>query len=382
MNGIVDGSCLHHLIHLLEFLAAWENRPAYLTSIVYQWCSAISEAAGKSGPSLHRRFPGRRLRYRPQNLGVDRLHLFLAEQELSRVGLDRDPVHLDATPHHTRSHRQPLTLDDYENLLFVTLEIGFRHVTPSRDQSTQYLDHTSHHKWVFETAFSSYDDEVIVDAMGVWDVDRGSLPGSRARYIAKRVEMDKPFSPELRQASIRAIEHIRLSEFGKYGLEIVRWLNHLDIDADDVVDKWALAQLLVEAICSPMGPGSLSSHCWRLLEKLVVASKLWWGLTSRDTEVMRSLEKDEDWEKLGVWMVVVWSSLPSTSITVSESMEDVEEVTLKSLLRRPSALQGFEDLCETGILSRPGRQAHKDKLQRICDQARAEQSPSESSLSP
>jgi len=30
-------------------------------------------------------------------------------------------------------------------------------------------------------------------------------------------------------------------------------------------------------------------------------------------EIMRSLEKAEDWERLSVWMVVVWSFLPLLS---------------------------------------------------------------------
>ena len=51
MTSIADGSCLHHLNYLLEFLAAWEKRPAYLTPMTYQWCSAISEAAGRLGLS-------------------------------------------------------------------------------------------------------------------------------------------------------------------------------------------------------------------------------------------------------------------------------------------------------------------------------------------
>jgi hypothetical protein len=37
------------LHYLLEFLAAWEKRPLCLTPIAYQWCSAISEAAGSWG---------------------------------------------------------------------------------------------------------------------------------------------------------------------------------------------------------------------------------------------------------------------------------------------------------------------------------------------
>ena len=93
-------------------------------------------------------------------------------------------------------------------------------------------------------------------------------------------------------------------------------------------------------------------------------------------EVMGSLEKAEDWEKLGVWMVIIWSLLPNRP--KSESMKGIEEVTFKSLLQRPSTLQGFEDLCKTGRLSSGYLWEYRGKLQQICDQARVEQLPSKS----
>ena len=79
-----------------------------------------------------------------------------------------------------------------------------------------------------------------------------------------------------------------------------------------------------------------------------MASKFDRPLGFGNTEAMRSLEKVGDWEKLGVWMVVVWSFLPGSTMPGSESVESIEEVTLKLLLRRPSALQGFEDLYKAG----------------------------------
>ena len=139
------------------------------------------------------------------------------------------------------------------------------------------------------------------------------------------------------------------------------------MNADDVVDGESWARVLVEAMRSPTGLESLSSHYWHLLDKLV-ASKHFLNLLSRDAEVMRSLEKAEDWEKLEVWMVAMWSGLPG-----SESMEGIEEVTLKLLSRRPSAFSRFEDLCNT--LTCSICRAHKDKLQQICDQVRAGQLP-------
>ena len=370
MNSIADGSCLH-LNYLLEFLAAWEKRPAYLTPMAYQWCSAISEAAGGFDPSettidlpyTQKVILKSQVRLRPQDLPS-----YWAKQGFPAVGPCYDPVCLDDTSHHARRHPQRLTPRMYAHLLFITLDVGFRHVTPGRDQPVLHLDHTSHYEWVFKTAFTSDRDDVIADAMCVWIAGGDSkLPGSYARYLAKRVESGTPFSPRLRQVSIHVIEWIWHKALEVPGLDTIHWLNHLNINADDVVDGENWARLLVGVMRSPTGPESFSSHYWHLLAKLV-ASKHFLRLESRDVEVMRSLEKAEDWEKLGVWMVAVWSGLPG-----SESMEGIEEVTLKLLSQRPSAFPRFEDLCKAFTCLAPDCQAHKNKLQQICDQVRVRQ---------
>jgi len=379
MNGITDRSCLHHLVYLLEFLAAWKKRPAYLTPMAYQWCSAISEAARRRDPNDLPAGPPYRLhrilhhqwRLQPQDLADGWLQE--GEEGFSEVGPGRDPVGLDPTSHDSHRRPQRLTPPMYAHLLFITLEIGFRRVTPSRDQSALHLDHTSHHEWVFETTFSSGDDDVIADAVCVWTIsDDSTFPGSCASYLAKRVGSNTPFSPRLQLASIHTVERIWRNELRVSELDTVRWLNRLNIGVDDVVHGESWAQVLVEVIRSPTGLERLSSHHWHLLDKLV-ASKHFLGFTLRDMEVMRSLEKAEDWEKLGVWMVAVWSGMPE-----SELMEGIEEVTLKLLSRRLSAFPRFEDLCRALTCSVPECQAHKDKLEQICDQVRAGQWPSES----
>ena len=78
----------------------------------------------------------------------------------------------------------------------------------------------------------------------------------------------------------------------------------------------------------------------------------------RGVEVIRLLEEVEDREKLGTWMAATWQPLIWLG-----SVEAIEQATLKLLLRRPSALLGFEDLCETGLLGMDQRA----ELRRICD---------------
>ena len=368
VDFIAGRNCLYDLRYLLEFLAAWEKRPEYLTPMAYQWCSAISAARGLETPYTH-----------PSRLQLETGIHYWVEGEFSKVGPHRDPVRSGSTCHHAYRDQEHLHFNLCPHLLSISFEIGFRRVAPSRDHPILQLDHTSHHEWAFETAFSSGDDEVIADAVCVWVVGADSTPpGSHARYLSKRVGWATPFSPRLRQASICVIDRIWDEEFEVSGVDTARWLNCLNINVDDMGNKGTWARRLVAVIRFPTEFEGLSSHYWRLLDELVVASALDLSLTSQDTEVMRSLEKAEDWERLGVWMVVVWSFLPWSEIPGSESMEGIEEVTLKLLLRQPSALPRFKDLCDTGNLSDSDYSEYKAKLQRICDQARAEQSASES----
>lgn len=382
MNIIARGTCPQHLGILLEFLAAWEKRPMCLTPMAYQWCSAISKAARGLRPSEIPTSQQDSVRLRPQDLDTGKFADLLsttAEAGFSRVGPGCNPTRSDTALHHTHGHRQYLTLNDYVKLLSIVLDIGFRLDASSRDWSTLHLSHTPHHEWMFEVAFSSNDDAFIADAVSVWIASDGrTLPGSCVRYLAKRVEKTKPFSPTLRQTSIRTIERIWHDELKASGPETVLLLNRLTVNADDIVDGYSWAGLLVDTIRSPTGLKNLSFHYWRLLDKMLVDGRVNVYLVSRDVEVMTSLEESEDWGKLVIWMVVVWSFLPGSNALASESMEDIERATLMLLLQRPSALPRFEDLCEGGMFSPTFYTGYREKLQRICDRARGRRLPSES----
>lgn len=82
-----------------------------------------------------------------------------------------------------------------------------------------------------ETAFSTADDEVVADAVCISiPSNRRIPPGSFVRHFAKRVAMDTPFSPRLRQVGIAAIERMWRNELKASGFETARLLNHFDID--------------------------------------------------------------------------------------------------------------------------------------------------------
>jgi hypothetical protein len=226
---------------------------------------------------------------------------------------------------------------------------------------------------MFETAFSSGDDDLIADAVSVWAVDGDQAPpGLCVHYLADRMKRDKPFSLRLRRVTIHVIACILHSELNESGLETVCLLNHLEVDVDDIVVGYEWAWLLAEVLCSPIGLESLSSHYWCLLGKLALGESFSYVIGSRKMEVMGSLEEAEDWEKLEVWMVVVWQSLYSSPRT--SPTKDIERVTLKLLLQRASALPRFKALCKYDSV----RAVDKVKLQQICDRVQVEQLSSES----
>ena len=375
----------------------WKKRPARLTPLAYEWCSAISEAAG----SLRQRetelpTPDFGLRRPPilrQPEDGDWGYLPRSvEEEFPEVGIDCDSLRLGGTSSHTRGYSQD-PIFYHEILLPTILKIVFCPPATGPDQPALHLNHTSHHERALRIAFSSDDDEVIADAMRAWVVGGDyPPPGSCIAHLSRRMQKGRFFSPKLRQISIRAIEREWRGELKVLMSVIVRLLHRLDVDMCDVEEKSEWTELLVELIRARTR--SLSSHYWRFLGKLALAAEHDIGFRSRDVEVMKSLERDEDWEKLEVWMLLVWESLPWRGrLTISvpedvtlkdtgsmedsqlvedvELMEDIDRLTLKLLLRRPSALLKFEGLLELCW-------ANEDTLRHICNEARAEQLPLES----
>ena len=317
MEVIADGNYLRGLYWLIYFLDGWKERPISLTPMAYQWCSAISEVDG---------------RLRSDGISIEDADtcVYVCPDDFPQFGSNSGPSRLDDT---SRRLREP----ESEDLDFLGyLHVAFGQVGSAFDELAKVrLNHTSHHDRVFEAAFSS-DDELIADAACAW-LTKSPGPGLFMHYFAERAENPKPFPPRLRQVVIRVIGDNR---FPDPGLEFVRLLDRLDAGVDDLHRGGRWHRLLVDVIRSPTGE-NLSSHYWRLLGEMELDKRYIRDFEMRDVEVMRSLEKAEDWEKLEVWTVIVWMSLPASFSQVPESVEDV---TLELLLSRPSALQRFENL--------------------------------------
>ena len=370
MSTIADGTCIHYLNLLLEFLAAWEKRPECLTRMVCQWSSTISEAF----ESLRRDKTLRPNETRiepPENLKLcvaSNLRLRMkAESEypgiraalFSAAGTNRDSGGLNAT-HSRVQHSLPEDL--YEYLLSIMLEVGFRRVGIDSRLGGIHPDDIPHHKLIFDTAFSSDDDEVVADAVRMWITSTGRTPlNSFARHFTKR--LDRPLSDGLRQLVICVVDLIwRNPQEEGSGPETVRLLNRLDAD----VDGWVVR--LVDVMHGPEGLG-LSLPYWRLVDRAVDEKKDL-GFESSAWDVMGALREAEDWEKLEVSMLVKWKLLQQRT----EVTEDIRRVTRELLSQRPSALQKLENICggESSDREEESNNDPKRELRKICKEARDE----------
>jgi len=379
-----------YLEYFLEFLATWEKRPAEFTQVAYKWCSAISEVAGRLGQGetpisqpdsppfqgqqqeqqeeLHFQRHYRYIFREPQSIFPQQYAqgsvFHTIERGFSKVGPRYDPIHLGDISHHI--FRSQLGTDLALYLLPMTLEIAFRLVVPGHNQPDLHLPYMSHDDWVFETAFSSKNEEIIADVICAWIADNPPA-SSCVHYLTKHVGIDQPFSKRLQQLSIHAIEHIWHRELEVSVSETVSLLNHLKVDEDEMGNEEEWARLFVGVISLPTGPEMLSSHYWHLLGKpqSLMMRECWKMDPASFSEVTRSLERAEDWEKLETWMVVAWWFAEQAD---AEFVTDIEQVTYRLLSQQPLALLRFEDL--SGKL---WEEDQKVKLQQICNQVRTEQ---------
>ena len=406
MSTIADGTSVHQLNFLLEFLATWEKRPEYLTRMVCQWCSTIAEAVGRlhSGgtrippPYSTRQCVRHNIRLRPQDL-VNWRNSNFAYEQFREVRSNHTLGGADAT----RDQVQYILPQDlYEFLLSILLEVGFRLASIDTRFGNIHPDDIPHHKQIFETGFSSDDDEVVADAVRMWITS--SLPTplhSFARHFTKRLERYTPLSEGLRQLVIRVVKRTYGSEPWESEQEIVYLLNSLDADMDEVA--WYQREDVLSRVVHGPGGLELSLHYWRLLDRSVAEGGNSGNLESSDWDIMRALREAEDWEKLEVWVLVIWRLLRQCS--TPELMEDIRQVTLELLSQRPSALQEFEDVCREessnmedsrnwegssdGKGSSDGEESRAEEeelnnnpkrvLRDICKRVRAENSPSEGS---
>jgi hypothetical protein len=266
----------------------------------------------------------------------------------------------------------------YARILSLSLAVGFRHIRYQYSLPTR-LSHTSHDEWMLDTIFTRGDDDAIADAVCLEIVDTFAPRfGSWSRRLIKLTERDRPLSPRLRWTILHFVQTVGDRALRVAELEFVCLLNNLKVsvgEAGDAGQAWM--QLLIYVLLTPTGQERLSSHYWLLLGSLISVLPQCHFADDRQTDLMKSLEEAQDWEKLETWMLVVWWSRCRFD---SVPIQDIERATLTLFRQRPSAIPRFEGLLKNCTQFTPNPRyyyplfnAYKDILQQVCDQARVEQ---------
>ena len=293
---------------MLRDLVRWEQRPSYLAPAAYEWCSVICE-----------NYPG---------------------------------------------------LADGEALLFLSLEIGFRHLDPQHPQPLAKLTHTEHHQPMVDIVFDSQDDGVIADLLHAWTShnDSNEPPPLLDVYTRHLIGL-RPSSQRLRRLVIRAVGSIGYQEFEQAGVEgFFELLDHLQASVEDMDGKEGWATLLLDIIQSPDGIRHLSHPYWESLVELSVLESQRLESVAWSPHIMASLESNGEWDRLEAWTGILWMVWPPEVGSTTE--EDVRGAMLSLFRQQPGAIQKLEQWMEQWG-ERRGKPV-PESFQQICEQARPE----------
>jgi hypothetical protein len=296
--------------HVLDHLIKLETRPVCLTETAYEWCSVIC------------------------------------------------------------ANRQ--SLDDWERLLFVCLEIGFRHLDFQAQGIEAVLTHTEHHQGLVDVVFQSQESEVIADLLHAWTTQ--SMSHSPARTLLGfcvghlvGIHDLVPFSPRLRRLIIRSVGVVGYKGFEGVGVErFIGLLNHLDVSAKDISNPSQWANLLSETFQTSEGAQHLSHRYWELLVELEILLPV--RLRDKiayNPQVMMFLTEAQEWSKLEYWMGIVWMVWPPGSGGITE--EDLDHSMLLLCCQRPGAVQKLEQWMEQW--GQTTGNYIPESFERICKQA-------------
>lgn len=298
--------CHPFLSGVLRELAKWDSRPNQLREMAYEWCSAICE-------------------------------------------------------------RHP-DFEDGEELLLLSLKIGFRGLDFRCQREDIGLDHTKHHQTMIDIVFNSGDDEAIADLLQAWSSTDSSyisyqLLGKCARHLIGLQHIASA-SPRLRRLVIRSVESTSFRPFEWVGVgEFAVLLDRLNISINDM-DLWYkwLGHLTSVALF-PQGRSSLPRRYWELMVELAVT----WFWPRRDPtdhqrQTMVSLEEDQEWDLLECWIGFIWIVwCPETNA----AQEDVERVTLSLFRQRPGAIQKLEQWVRRSNMGEPTECV--ERLRQVCE---------------
>ena len=260
--------------------------------------------------------------------------------------------------------------NDWENLLLVCLELGFRHFDPRVTYSSTMLTDIKLHRGLVDVVFKSQEIEATTDLLQALTT-RGYLEGPAAEIVGictghiVSLQNLGPFSPRLRLILIRFVETVGYKGFEGVGVEkLIELLDRLCVTIEEVGSECPWALLLLDVILSPDGTHRLSHWYWELLVELAFSPT--WSQKFTDTDplkIAKSLTEAEEWGKLECWIGIAWIF----SMRGDSTEEDLEQPTLSLFRGQPDSAQKFQKWMEKWS-QRLGRDV-PESFQRILAQA-------------
>ena len=261
-------------------------------------------------------------------------------------------------------------LEDRREILFLSLEIGFRH-DPTGTLAPTKFSPIQRCQWAAGVVFGSDDGEAVADLLFAWTLEGDSdrrytfLKACQEQIIGLR---NLPsFSPRLKRNILLGVRKIGLDMLAHSGTEFAELLDKLSICVEDLGetedDKTYWATLILNVIRSAEGIRRLSCPYWELLAELSVSasSSL---LASWSPTPMEFLKNDQELDKLEHWIGVTWVLWSEETQKVQGG---IDEATLFLFHRRDSAIQKTRRLMER----RSNNSAGMVEFLRVCAIARA-----------
>ena len=258
---------------------------------------------------------------------------------------------------------QPQSSEDRDNLLLLSLEIGFRHLGSDSLAVRLDLAHTEEHQELVDVLVKSNDSEAIADLLyaWTWSTKPCAFLGTCAEHLVGLHDR-VPFSPRLRRLVIRSVELIGYAGFEGVGVErFCQLLDHLYVTVGDVDEKRRYMMILLGCLRSPEGIQHLSYRCWELLVELATSEYM---DPIYNPQITAPLVEAQEWDKLECWIATVWMICPPGPVTMEE---DLERPTLLLFRQRPDAVRKLTLWVERW--SEEHGEEVPESFKRICQQA-------------
>jgi len=268
------------------------------------------------------------------------------------------------------------SLKDGKDLLLLSLEIGFHHLDPKKQQINAELVHTEHHQGLANIVFESKSGEAIADLLCAWTSRSFShQPYTSLNIYAKHLislHYLYPFPPRLRDLIMCTIVLIGYQEFQQVGVEgFIGLLNDLQVNIKEVIGSgYHWAKLLLVTIQTSEGIQHLSHSYWDLLVEFTIFYLQYLEDITYSPHVMASLKEVGEWDKLECWIGIVWMLYPPEGGKTEE--EELRHTTLSLFHKKPDAihkLMQWMERCAHGQRPIPGsfqqiyEQMHKEEAQ-------------------